>query len=65
MDTHQDLDLPVDDNDDEPSAAPSAAPTGVKIVVNGRTVVHRHFLQQAMDAMVRRAVAEEPLVSPH
>jgi hypothetical protein len=44
---------------------PPAAPTGVKIVVNGRTVVHRHFLQQTMDAMVRRALAEEPLVCPH
>lgn len=40
------------------------AMTGLKIVVNGRTVVHRHFLQQAMDAMVRRAVAEESLASP-
>lgn len=48
-----------------PAAAPAAAPTGVKIVVNGRTVVHRHFLQEAMDAMVRRALAEDTLVSPH
>lgn len=58
-----------------PSAAPAAgsadtpaaehgAMTGLKIVVNGRTVVHRHFLQQAMDAMVRRALAEESLASP-
>lgn len=44
--------------------ADPAAMTGLKIVVNGRTVVHRHFLQQAMDAMVRRAVAEESLASP-
>lgn len=47
-------------------ATPSEHPamTALKIVVNGRTVVHRHFLQQAMDAMVRRAVAEESLASP-
>jgi hypothetical protein len=64
MNTHQDLDIRDDDDHDEP-VAPATAPTGVKIVVNGRTVVHRHFLQQAMDAMVRRAVAEEPLASPH
>lgn len=58
---------PDEDVDDllDAAAPPAAAPTGVKIVVNGRTVVHRHFLQQAMDAMVRRALAEEPLVCPH
>lgn len=44
-----------------PAGSSSAAPAGVKIVVNGRTVVHRHFLQEAMDAMVRRALVEEPL----
>lgn len=48
----------------ESMASEYPAMTGLKIVVNGRTVVHRHFLQQAMDAMVRRAVAEESLASP-
>lgn len=42
-----------------PQAAP-ATPASLKIVVNGRTVVQRHFLQQTMDAMVRRALADEP-----
>lgn len=47
----------------DPLAEPARpeAPTGVRVVVNGRTVLHRHFLQQAMDAMVRRALAEEEL----
>ena len=44
-----------------PATAP-ATPAGLKIVVNGRTVVQRHFLQQAMDAMVRRALADEPVL---
>ncbi len=38
-----------------------ATPASLKIVVNGRTVVQRHFLQQTMDAMVRRALADEPV----
>lgn len=48
-----------------PSTGPLAAPAGpasLKIVVNGRTVVQRHFLQQTMDAMVRRALADEPVL---
>lgn len=44
-----------------PQIAP-ATPASLKIVVNGRTVVQRHFLQQTMDAMVRRALADEPVV---
>ena len=46
-------------------AAPIPLPTtpaSLKIVVNGRTVVQRHFLQQTMDAMVRRALADEPVL---
>jgi len=51
----------------EPSVElpPTENPTSVRIIVNGRTVLHRHFLQQAMDAMVRRALAEEALAGPH
>lgn len=41
-----------------------ATPASLKIVVNGRTVVQRHFLQQTMDAMVRRALADEPALHP-
>lgn len=56
---------PAASHDDALSADPRptdpSAMTGLKIVVNGRTVVHRHFLQQAMDAMVRRALDEESL----
>lgn len=47
-----------------PQAAP-ATPASLKIVVNGRTVVQRHFLQQTMDAMVRRALADEPVIGPN
>lgn len=50
---------PVDDADAGAIGIVHSPLTGLKIVVNGRTVVHRHFLQQAIDAMVRRAVAEE------
>lgn len=46
-------------------AEPVPAPTGLKISVNGRTVVQRHFLQQAMDAMVRRALADQPAHDSH
>lgn len=44
------------------AAVTSATPGSLKIVVNGRTVVQRHFLQQTMDAMVRRALADEPVL---
>lgn len=47
-----------------PPATHAASPTGLKIVVNGRTVVQRHFLQDAMDAMVRRALSDEPTPTP-
>ena len=56
---------PANSTVDTGEAPATATPTGVKIVVNGRTVVHRHFLQDAMDAMVRRAVAEEAVAAPN
>lgn len=33
--------------------------TGIRIVVNGRVVVHHHALHDTVEAMVRRALADD------
>jgi len=37
--------------------------TGIRIVINGRVVVHRDFLQETVSSMVRRAIAEDASAS--
>lgn len=43
---------------EEDASVPIA--TGIRIVVNGRVVVHHDALHDTVEAMVRRALADDP-----